>query len=280
MEKCNLCPRSCGVDRNSQKGFCQELAKIRVAKIIEHFSWEEPCLSKESGTLAIFFSGCNLKCDYCQNYKISRGGVGEFYTIEEFATLLQEKQKTHSSIDLITPTHFSRQLAEVFTLFKKEVPVIWNTNGYEALENVQMVSKFVDVFLTDIKYSNDSLGAEFSNCPNYFTKTLPAIKEMCHQKEDVFDGEFMKQGVLLRHLVLPGHVKNSLETLDVIAKNFPDRKVSIMSQFTPNGKSKLNRKITAIEYKTVLTHMEKLGLENGYVQDFESATENFVPVFV
>lgn len=276
---CNSCPRQCNINRNIKKGFCNEKRSIRIAKIIKNFEWEEPCITGQKGCLAIFFSGCNLRCDYCQNYQISRGEVGKEYSIQEFQDMLKENQENHSSIDLITPTHFSEQLIEVFSSFKPKIPVVWNTNGYETIENIKKVSKFVDVFLTDFKYSNNSLGEKFSICKDYYTQTLPAIKEMCKQKPDKFEGDFMTQGVVIRHLVLPGFTENSLQVLDDIKQYFPSRKISIMSQFTPNGKSELNRKLKPIEYKTVISHLEKLGLENGYLQEFESANNCFVPKF-
>lgn len=241
--------------------------------------WEEPCISGEKGALAIFFSGCNLRCDYCQNYEISRGGVGAAYSLDEFCKLIEENQDTHSSIDLVTPTHFSAQLVEAFKKINKKIPVVWNTNSYESLENIERVSRFVDVFLADFKYADDSLGKEFSKCNDYASVALPAIRKMCDLKPDVLENDFMKQGVVIRHLVLPDHIQNSIQVLNIINDNFPLRKVSIMSQFTPNGKSKLNRKLRPIEYKAVLTHLESLELSNGYVQDFESADESFIPNF-
>ncbi len=276
---CNICPRGCKIDRRSTRGFCNENDTIKIAKIIEHFCWEEPCLSKDMGTLAIFFSGCNLRCDYCQNYEISRGGVGKEYSIDEFVKLIEEKQKDHDSIDLITPTHFSLPLSKAFKKIKKLVPVIWNTNSYETIQNIGQVSKFVDVFLADLKYANDSLGKKFSLCNDYATKTIDAIEKMCELKPDIESDGFLSQGVIIRHLVLPGHVENSIKVLDIIKELFPNRKVSIMSQFTPNGKSKLDRKITPLEYKVVVAHLEKIGLENGFIQDFDSASSQFVPKF-
>jgi len=276
---CNICPRQCKINRNLQVGFCNEHDTIKIAKTIKNFQWEEPCITGINGSLAIFFSGCNLRCDYCQNYDISRGGVGKEYSIDEFVKLIEENQDSHSSIDLITPTHFSVALEKAFSKIKKHTPVVWNTNGYETVENIDMVSKFVDVFLTDLKYADDELGKQFSKCPNYFSAALPALKQMCKLKPDVLENDFMKQGVVIRHLVLPGYVNNSLKILDILNDFFPNRKISIMSQFTPNGKSKLDRKLNPIEYKAVLTHLENLEFSNGYVQDFDSASELFVPDF-
>lgn len=276
---CDTCPRQCKIDRNLNVGFCNEHDTIKIAKIIKNFQWEEPCITGRKGSFAIFFSGCNLRCDYCQNYEISRGGVGKEYSIEDFVKLIEENQSSHSSIDLITPTHFSLALTKAFEKIDKKIPVVWNTNGYETTENINMVSKFVDIFLTDLKYADDELGMQFSKCPNYFSAAMPALKSMCQQKPDIMEGDFMKQGVVIRHLVLPGYVNNSLKILDILNNNFPTRKISIMSQFTPNGKSKLDRKLNPIEYKAVLTHLKNLELSNGYVQDFESASDVFVPDF-
>lgn len=280
-ELCNTCPRHCNIDRHSQKGFCQEKETIKIAKVIKHFKWEEPCLADEDkGCLAIFFSGCNLRCDYCQNYKISRGGVGKEYSVEDLVELLEKEQKNHSSIDLITPTHFSTQLCKVFEKAKIDIPIIWNTNSYETVENIEKVSQFVDIFLADLKYADDELGKTFSKCDNYFSQSIKAIETMCKLKPDIYQNKIMKQGVIIRHLVLPNHVSNSIKVLDIIKQNFPTRKISLMSQFTPNGQSSLNRKITPIEYKAVLTHLNKLKLENGFLQDFESADCTFIPEFM
>lgn len=278
-KKCSICPRQCMIERNLQNGFCNEGTKIRIAKIIKNFKWEEPCITGKKGCLAIFFSGCNLRCDYCQNHEISRGGKGKLYTIEEFANLIENHQENHDFIDLISPTQFSKEITTAFENIRKTIPVVWNTNSYETIENIKNVGKFVDIFLADFKYANDEIGRKFSACQNYFSASKLAIAAMCKEKKDVFEDDKMLQGVLIRHLVLPGHVENSLKVLDYIKENLLERKISIMSQFTPNGKSNLNRKINPIEYKLVLSHMEKLGLANGYVQEYESADKSFVPNF-
>lgn len=278
-EFCNVCPRECMLNRNIMTGFCNESNKIRIAKIIENFMWEEPCITGKKGTLAIFFSGCNLKCDYCQNYQISRGQAGKIYSIEEFIDLIEQQQEKHSTIDLITPTHFAEPLYEAFKRISKKIPVIWNTNGYETSKTIEKVSAFVDVFLTDFKYADNSLALKFSKCTDYFENCLNATKTMCQLKPDIYKDDLLTQGVVLRHLVLPGHVKNSLAVIDCIKEHFPNRKISLMSQFTPNGRSELSRPLNAIEYKAVLAHAEKLGLSNGYIQDFSSANSCFIPNF-
>ena len=278
-EKCSTCPRRCNINREKSLGFCNEHKKIKIAKIIKNFMWEEPCLTADKGALAIFFSGCNLRCDYCQNYQISRGGVGEEYSIEEFVKLIEENQDSHSCIDLITPTHFSNELGKAFKHIHKKIPVVWNTNGYETTENVDKVGSFVDIFLTDFKYSSNTKAKKYSKCDNYVEICLESTKKMCAQKPDIFENKQMKQGTIIRHLVLPGEIENSIGVLDIIKREFCDRKISLMSQFTPNGKSPLNRKLTPIEYKMVLKHLEKLGLKNGYIQEFSSADSCFVPKF-
>ncbi len=280
VKNCNICPRHCNINRNYNNGFCNEQNTIKIAKIIKNFKWEEPCLSDKKGVLAIFFSGCNLRCDYCQNHEISRGQIGKNYSINEFINLIEKEQLDCDAIDLITPTHFSKNLIEAFKKINKKVPVIWNTSSYETTQNIENINNFVDIYLADLKYSNNELGQKFSQCLDYFSYALPAIKKMCELKQDKFDNEIMKQGVIIRHLVLPNYIQNSLNVLDVIKKEFANRKISIMSQFTPNGKSILNRKLNSIEYKTVIRHMEKINLDNGYIQDFESANESFIPKFI
>ena len=279
MQKCNICPRRCNINRKAVNGFCNESNTLRIAKIIKNFQWEEPCITGSKGTLAIFFSGCNLRCDYCQNYEISRGGTGKEYNIEEFCKLIEENQDSHSSIDLVTPTHFSTALIQAFAKIDKKIPVVWNTSGYETVQNIQKVSKFVDVYLTDFKYADDNLGQKFSMCKDYFSVCKNAITQMCKDKPDIMEGDFMKQGVVIRHLVLPGYIQNTFKVLDTIKQLYPNRKISLMSQFTPNGHSLLDRKLKPIEYKSALLHLEKLGITDGYTQDFDSANDCYVPDF-
>ena len=277
-EFCKVCPRGCNVDRTISTGFCNENDTIKIAKVIKNFKWEEPCITGEKGCLAIFFSGCNLRCDYCQNYEISRGGVGKDYTINEFCKLIEENQDSHSFIDLITPTHFSAQLSLAFSKLNKKIPVIWNTNSYETPKNIKDVSKFVDIFLADLKYCNDEIGREYSKCPDYFSFAFPAIKEMCALKPDIIADDIMKQGVIIRHLVLPGFVRNSIEALDMLAERFgKDITLSLMSQFTPVTGRTITRKLKPIEYKAVVAHAEKLGIADIYIQTADSASEEFIP---
>lgn len=276
---CYDCPRECGIDRNIKSGFCGEKNKIRVSKVIENFMWEEPCISGDKGALAIFFSGCNLRCEFCQNYKISHIGGGKEYSAQEFKEYLQSFDLTKfSSIDLITPTHFSSLLIEALKDFNSPIPIVWNSSGYEKVEMIEKLSQVVDVFLPDFKYFSPELSFKYSKCKDYFDKTSQAILTMVKcKKENIFENGILTQGVLIRHLVLPCQQKDSLKVLDFISKNIKNPLVSVMGQFTPT-RGQLNRKLYPLEYKFVLSYAEKLNL-NGYFQELTSANENFIPEF-
>lgn len=277
-EICEICPRHCKINRKKNVGFCNEFNKIRISKIIDHFKWEEPCLTDEKGVCAIFFSGCNLKCDYCQNYEISCGQVGKEYSAEEFANLLREKEKDNSYFDFITPTHFSNEILSAFKIYRPKIPVIWNSSSYEEVEILKKLDEFVDIYLLDLKYADNFVGRKYSNCHDYFDKASKVL-DFCAQKKDVFKDNLLRQGLIIRHLVLPNEIDNSLKVIDHIAENFPDRIVSVMSQFTPTAKSSIKRKLTPLEYKIVQKHaLNKL--TKGYFQDFDSAEDSFIPKFL
>jgi len=277
--KCYDCPRLCGVEREKMKGYCGEGNKIRVSKIIENFMWEEPCISGEKGALAIFFSGCNLRCEFCQNYKISHIGGGDEYSSHEFRAFLQNFDLTKfSSIDFITPTHFSSLIYNALKDFKSPIPIVWNSGGYESVETIEKLSEFVDVFLPDFKYFSGELSQKYSKCKDYFEVASKAIMAMKKCKpNNIFNNDVLKEGVLIRHLVLPQCQRDSIKLLDFIAENIKEPFVSIMGQFTPT-RGNLNRKLYPLEYKAVLAHADKLKLE-GYFQELSSANENFIPEF-
>lgn len=278
---CYDCPRNCGVDRNKNLGFCREEENIRIAKIIENFKWEEPCISGKKGALAIFFSGCNLRCEFCQNFDISHKGKGDVYSSEEFRNLLESYDLSKfSCIDLITPTHFSSKIIESLQNFKSPIPIVWNSSGYEKEETIERLKNIVDVFLPDFKYYSSELSLKLSYAKDYFEVASKAIKKMRELKpKNIFNDEILQSGVLIRHLVLPGQVKDSFKILDYIKENINDPYISLMAQFTPINKGTLNRRIYPLEYKAVLSHAEKLNLDKGYIQDITSANENFVPEF-
>lgn len=277
--KCSDCPRNCRVKRQKEKGFCLAQNKIVVSKIIENFMWEEPCVTGKQGTLAIFFAGCNLRCSYCQNYEISRQLSGDNFSSDEFAKKLKSFcLKKYSAIELITPTHFSSLLIEVFKKFNSPIPIIWNSNGYENLKTIKKLAKFVDVFIPDFKYSDNMLAQNLSRAPGYFEIATKAISTMCKLKPNIWNDKNLIQGVIIRHLVLPNNVKNSIGVLDAIKKEIPNPFVSIMSQFVPCGEP-FDRKILPLEYKIVVNHAKKIGICQGYIQNLNSAQSDFVPKF-
>ena len=277
---CRQCPRNCGVDREKELGFCKEGEKIRIAKIIDNFMWEEPPVSGKNGTCVIFFSGCNLRCSYCQNYKISRGGVGKESSAEEFAKLLEKiDSSSNESIDLVTPTHFSNQLISAFKIYKPKKKVIYNTSGYESLETIKEISSFVDIFLTDFKYFDENLAKRFSFACDYREKAVTAIKAMHKYRPNIFINEILDKGVIIRHLVLPGQTKDSIDILRLIKKEIDDPVISLMSQFVPSGEEGIGRRLYALEYKIVLKEAKKIGLKKGFFQDLSSSSEKFIPHF-
>jgi putative pyruvate formate lyase activating enzyme len=279
--KCYDCPRKCGVDRAVSQGFCGEREKIRVSKIIENFMWEEPCISGEKGALAIFFSGCNLRCKFCQNYEISHIGKGEYYSPKEFLNLLLSFDLTRfSCIDLITPTHFSSLLIEALSDFECPIPIVWNSGGYENVEMIDKLSPIVDVFLPDFKFYSKELSSSLAKASDYFEVASKVIIEMRKNKpQNTFDKDgILRSGVLIRHLVLPNYYNDSIKLLDFLAKNIESPFISLMCQFTPT-KNYESRKLVPLEYKAVVAHARKIGLNEGYLQDFSSSSDDFIPEF-
>ena len=278
---CYDCPRNCGVDRRQSKGFCQADDKIAVAKVIENFMWEEPCISGEKGALAIFFGGCNLRCEFCQNYKISHAQVGQKYTPEEFIQFLNSFDlKKYSCIDLITPTHYSSLLIEALSDFESPIPVVWNSSGYEKEEMIEKLSLVVDVFMPDLKYFDCQLSKNLSKAEDYFQCASGAIRKMRNCKpENVIKEGVLQEGVLIRHLVLPGQTEDSVKLLQFIKNEISNPFISLMCQFTPTENSSIKRKVLPLEYKRVLAYAEKLELKDGYFQGQDSADDGFIPEF-
>lgn len=270
-EVCRDCPRNCGVDRKNQIGYCGANENAHIAKIVKDFAFEEPCIGVCD---AVFFSGCSLKCDFCQNRAISRGESGAEYDPQALANLFDE---LGFSLDLVTPTHYLTVIERALALTKKPHRIIWNTSGYETKDAVRREVKFVDVFLTDYKYASESLSRELSHAPDYPQVIADALPLM--NLGNRFNGEIMERGLLVRHLVLPNHSDDSLAVLDSIERlTGRDTFIGLMSQFTPFGDI-LTRKIKPIEYKRVIAHARKLGFENGYIQELTSATDECIPKF-
>ena len=283
---CTLCPRRCGVDRTrGQLGFCKMPGQVHAARAGVHY-WEEPVISGSFGSGAVFFSGCTLKCAFCQNYDISQENFGKPLTSAElraaFERLIDEGVQ---NINLVTPTHFLPDILPALEP-KLPVPVVYNCGGYESVETLRQLEGKIDVYLPDFKYSDNALAKRLSSAPDYFETASAAILEMYRQVgKPVIEGDEMKRGVLLRHLVLPGCVDNSLGVLDWVAEHFRSGDIlfSLMSQYVPMGRAAemppFDRRITELEYDSVLSYMMLLGIEDGYTQDFSSAERGYTPSF-
>ena len=281
---CILCPRRCGVDRTAgQLGFCKMSDRMKLARAAAHY-WEEPVISGSFGSGAVFFSGCTLGCAFCQNDDISHENFGKEVTSahlrEIFERLIDDGVQ---NINLVTPTHFLPSILPALTP-KLPVPVVYNCGGYESVETLKQLEGLVDVYLPDFKYSDNGLAARLSRAPDYAETAAAAILEMFRQVGPVrIEDEQMTRGVLLRHLILPGQIDNSLGVLDWVADHFRpgDILFSLMSQYVPMGKAKtmegLNRPISEEEYDAVLSYLDLLGIEEGYTQDFQAAREEYIP---
>ncbi|MBQ2971146.1 MAG: radical SAM protein [Ruminococcus sp.] len=282
---CNLCPRKCNAFRDSSKaeGFCRCEDKMKVARIAPHL-WEEPCISGENGCGAVFFSGCTLKCVYCQNYEISNDNNGRFISPKELSKKLRELENAGvHTIEFVSATQYVDKLIETLKLYKPSVPLIYNSSGYESVETLKKLSGYIDVYLPDFKYSDDTLAKKLSKCDNYTSVATKAINEMLRQCPTLeFDKNgIVQKGVIVRHLVLPNHTKNSIKVLDIIKENFGDNVLlSLMGQYIPFGKARdypdINRKITKREYQKVLDHLLNLELD-GFAQELKSADKSYIP---
>lgn len=285
MSKCNLCPRHCDVNRKEKRGFCNLNNKVKIALVRPHFD-EEPIISGDKGSGTIFFSGCNLKCVYCQNYEISHQNYGKEVSDERLAEIFRElEQMGVHNINLVSPTPYVDNIINALNIYRPNVPIVYNTHGYDDVATIKKLKPYVDIYLTDFKYADDNLGKEYSKCADYCEKTLLAIKEMKkNQPYDVVENGLMKKGVIIRHLVLPNHTDNSIKALDIIKQNFGnDIILSVMAQYTPCGDAvaiqQLNRPITKLEYKRVVSYLQALGFENGFVQELESSGNDKIPQF-
>lgn len=286
--ECNICPRRCGIDRKRSKGFCGERDTIRISKVMVH-NYEEPVISGGEdgrGSGAIFFTGCSLKCVYCQNDPISHGGKGEEYTREE---LIEEMKKLEDkgvlNINFVTPTHFADKIIDALKMYRPNIPIVWNSSGYETEEMVEKLRDYVDIYLVDLKYMDNALALRYSGAPNYVECAIRAILKMReNQPIDIIENGVMKKGVIVRHLVLPSHTTDSIRCIDFVADHLgTDTIMSIMSQYEPRYNAvkypEINRKLTPLEYKRVVSHAEKRGMDNSYIQDLTSADSKYTPKF-
>ncbi len=286
IEKCSLCPHDCKAKRLSTdfgEGFCGLPALPAVCRAEKHL-WEEPDISGEHGSGAIFFSGCVLRCEYCQNSEISRRYCGKTVDENGLIELMKNlEQAGVHNINLVSPTPYYPVIIKALKKYKPSVPVVCNTSGYERTETLKALEGLIDIYLPDFKYSSPALAVKYSQAPDYPAIALNAIKEMVRQVGTPVHGEdgMMKKGVMIRHLILPDNLENSYGVLDIIADNFPeDIYVSLMAQYFPTGNElheELKRKITKDEYEKISNYMLLLGLENGYVQELEAADKSYVP---
>lgn len=282
---CNLCPRKCNVNRDLKSGFCGVSNTLKVARAQLHF-WEEPIISGTNGSGTIFFSGCNLKCVYCQNFNISKENFGKDITTQRLAEIFKELENAGAhNINLVTPSHYVKQIVEALNIYKPKIPVVYNTSGYDSVEELKMLEGYVDVYLTDLKYYSSELSQKYSSAKNYFEVCSLAIKEMIRQQpKNVMENGLIKKGVIIRHMVLPNCINDSFKVLYWIKNNLgEDVIVSVMGQYTPYFNAskfpEINRKLKPVEYKLVINHFNKLGLKNGFMQSLDSADENFIPPF-
>lgn len=290
LDKCEICPFRCKVNRLSgQVGRCGCGDKIKVAKYQLHY-FEEPCISGKSGSGTVFFSNCNFKCIFCQNYKISQEGKGNEVTIEELANIfLKLQQEGANNINLVTPTMYTYQIIEAIKIARMKglnLPIIYNSNGYENVETLRDLRGYVDVYLPDLKYYADELAIKYSKAPNYFKIATKAILEMINQVglPEFDENGMIKKGVIIRHLVLPGHIQNSKHILKWLKENVEGNAyVSVMAQYFPTYKAKedeyLNRKLTRKEYSEIEQYLYLLDIQNGYMQELGKHEEEYVPDF-
>lgn len=283
---CNICPRKCGIDRGEKNGVCGVKDTFKVARAAKHF-WEEPPVSGTEGSGTVFFSGCNLKCVYCQNYEISHRAYGKEISDERLMEIFDELIANGAhNINLVNPTHYAERLAAVLQKYKSTVPVVYNSSGYERVETLEKLEGLVDIYLPDFKYIDNERSGKYSKAPDYPEAVAKAIKEMKRQQnKDVFDEKgIMQKGVIIRHLVLPKNTNQSLKIISFIKDNFgEDTYLSLMAQYTPCGEisdfPELQRRIRKREYEKVVLFAEEEGFSNLFLQQLNSSDEEFIPPF-
>ena len=291
--KCDLCPRKCLVDRKKgEKGICGQTENLKVARAALHF-WEEPCISGDAGSGAVFFSGCSLHCVFCQNENIANGTVGKEISLERLVDIFLELQeKRANNINLVTPGHFVPQIVKALDQARKEgltLPVVYNTSSYETVDTIKMLEGYVDIYLPDFKYMSPVLSKKYSHAPDYAEVAKAAIAEMVRQTgKAVFvngdEDNLILSGTIVRDLTLPGCMADSMQILKYLHETYGDMiYISIMNQFTPLSNlekyPELNRRITDEEYETLVDYAIDIGIENGFIQEGDTAEESFIPAF-
>lgn len=287
-KNCTLCPRNCKINRYKQKGFCNSKNKIRIA-YADMYKYEEPIIestNKKSG--AIFFSGCNMKCIFCQNYDISTLNIGKEISIEKLKNImLKLQEKSALNINLVTPTIYVPSIKKAIKKAKKEglkIPIIYNTSSYENIKTIEMLNNDIDIYLPDLKYYDDNLSQKYSNTKNYFYHATKAIDEMYKQVgKPIIKNNIMEKGVIVRHLLLPGHLEDSKKIIKYLYDTYKDNiYISIMNQYTPIKKLKyenLNKTVSKKEYDELINYAIKLGVKNAFIQIGETQKKSFIPDF-
>lgn len=290
LKNCTLCPRNCHIDRTIGKtGYCRSPIEVVVARAALHM-WEEPCISGEEGSGTVFFSGCALGCVYCQNHRIAQGATGKKITISRLVDIFLELQeKGANNINLVSPSHYVLAIIDAIKAARSKglvIPIVYNSSGYEKVETLQLLEGHIDIYLPDLKYYNTEPAMRYSNCKDYFEVASKAIEEMVRQtKEPEFDDRgMMKKGVIVRHLTLPGRLEDSKNIIRYLYETYRDEiYISIMNQYTPMRNfeqfPELNRTITKQEYEELINFAIELGVENGFIQEGETASESFIPEF-
>lgn len=289
MQTCNLCPRNCKVNRNIEAGVCGEFDTIRIARASLHM-WEEPPISGTNGSGTVFFTGCPLHCVFCQNHNIADGTNGVAITVDELSAIFLKLQEIGAhNINLVTATHFVPDVVSAINKAKENglvIPIVYNTSGYETVETLGILDGIVDVYLPDFKYVSAKLSSKYSNAKDYFDVASKALSEMFRQVgTPQFDGDLIKKGVVVRHLILPGCTDDSKAVLDYLYRTYGDDIfISIMNQYTPLSAQlarypELDRTLTDAEYDEVVDFAVELGITNAFVQEGAAAQESFIPDF-
>lgn len=290
LKNCNICPHRCGVNRlEGKKGRCRADDKVKIALVSLH-NFEEPCISGKNGSGTVFFSNCNLNCVFCQNFEISQNGNGKNISIEELANIFIDQQNNNAeNINLVTPTMYIYQITEAIKIAKKNglhIPIVYNSNGYENVETLKLLKSYIDIYLPDLKYSNNEIAYKYSGIKNYFENAINAIMEMYDQvgTPTLDKNGIMKKGLMIRHLILPNNLQNSKDVLKWINDNMNNKVfVSVMAQYFPTYKSmeypEISQKLTQEEFDEIENYLYTLELENGYIQELGSHEEEYVPNF-
>ncbi len=278
---CSLCPNGCKIDRENEKGYCGADNNIRIAKFYLH-TGEEPQISGKNGSGTVFFCGCSLKCVFCQNYDLSRMKRGKDFSVEELADIFKrlEDMGAHN-INLVNPTHYSSQIVHALNIYKPKVPIVYNTHGYERVEILKEIDPYIDVYLPDMKFFSPEVSKRYCGKENYFAVASKAIEFMANKPLVFGNDGLIKSGVIVRHLVLPQNVSDSMKILDWFSSIKDKAYINIMSQYVPFGEidsfPELKRKITKREYEKVVDYAISLGIEKAFYQDYKSSSEEYIP---